>query len=252
MKAVKIVVSILIALVAVLAVVIFIGLKNLNSLVEMAIESVGPNVTKTAVTVDRVDLEVTKGYGEIYGIVVKNPAGYTTENAVDLGKIILHIEPASLPEPVILIKELSIDGAKITAEHKGLAEINLQDLYKNIIADARPQRVSTPTTARPDLRFMLEKVSFTNMSLDLISADYGKRALSMADIYLNNLGNKQTGLTAEELANVLLTPMIDAARQRVKNEIEAAAKEKLQDTVEQNLFDGDKQKVDALKSWLDN
>ena len=252
MKVIKIIIGIVIALDAVLAIAIFIGLKNLDSLVEMAIESVGTDVTKTPVTVDGVTIELTDGRGEIQGISVKNPAGYTTENAIHLGQILLEIEPASIADDVIVIKQLTVNGAALTAEHKGLADINLQQIYDNITADSgKTPKDPAPTTARPDVRFMLEKVSFTNMSLDLLSTEFGERQLSMDDIQLSNLGDRQTGLTAEELANVLLTPVVDAARKKVNNELRNEAKEKLQENLEENLSDDDKQTLDKLKSWLD-
>ena len=252
MKAMKIIIGIVIALAVVLAIAIFIGLKNLDSLVEMAIESVGADVTKTVVAVDQVNIELTEGRGEIHGIAVKNPAGYSSENAIHLGQILLQIEPASLADDVVVIKELTVDGATLTAEHKGLADINLQQIYDNITADSgKAPKESAPTTARPDIRFMLEKVSFTNMSLDLLSSEFGERQLAMEDIYLTNLGDRQTGLSAEELANVLLTPVVDAARKKVNNELRKEAKDKLQENLEENLSDDDKQKLDRLKSWLD-
>lgn len=251
MKAVKIIIGIVLAAIAVLAIVVFIGLKNLNSLVEMAIESVGSNVTQTPVSVEMVNLEVTKGRGEIRGLTVENPPGYNTEHALDLGTIVLQIEPASLAERVIVINELSIDGSKLTAEHKGIADINLQQLYENINANSKkPAAEPQPTTAGPDLRFMLEKVSFTNLSLDLISEEYGSRALTMADIQLNNLGNKQEGLTAEELANALLKPVVDAARKKVNDELKDKAKDKLQDKLNEKLSEEDKEKLDSLKSLM--
>lgn len=252
MKAVKIIIGIVIALVAVLAIAVFIGLKNLDALVEAAIESVGTDVTKTPVAVDQVTIDLTDGRGVVRGVAVKNPTGYSTENAIYLGEIALQIEPASVAKDVVVIKQLTVDGATLTAEHKGLADVNLQTLYDNITADSgKESGASRPTTARPDIRFMLEKVNFTNLSLELQSSEFGERQLSMADIQLTNIGDRQTGLTAEELANALLTPVVDAARKQVNNEVRNKAKEKLQDNLEENLSEGDKENLDKLKNWLD-
>jgi hypothetical protein len=251
MKAIKIIGGIVLALVAVLAIVVFIGLKNLNSLVKSAIESVGSDVVKTAVKVDHVNIELMEGRGEIDGIHIKNPTGYRIENAASFGNITLHIDPASLTNDVIVVKQLSIDSAQLIAEHKDLIDINLQELYKNISAGGQPGKEPAPTTARPDIRFMLEKVSFTNMSLDLVSEKYGQRDFAMKDIHLTNLGNKQEGLTAEQLTNALLTPVIDAARKRASREIEDLAKDKLKDTLKEKLSDEDKEKLNSIKSWLD-
>ena len=252
MKAIKIIIGVVIALVAILVIAVFIGLKNLDSMVEKAIEDVGTNVAKTPVEVEGVKITLTEGRGEFQGITIKNPPGYASENAIHLGQIHLQLEPASLTNEVIVIKELLVDGAKLTAEHKGLADVNLQQIYTNMTTGSiRTPKQPAPSTARPDLRFMLEKVSFTNLSLDVLSEEFGERKLNMADIHLNNLGDRQQGLTAEELANALLTPVVDTARKQVNNALRKEAKGKLKENLEENMSERDQQKLDKLKSWLD-
>ena len=54
MKAGKIIGGIVLAAVAVIAVVVFLGLQNLDQIIKVAIETVGPRVTGTSVTLDSV------------------------------------------------------------------------------------------------------------------------------------------------------------------------------------------------------
>lgn len=252
MKAVKVIAGIVIALVVVIAIAVFIAVKNLDSIVEKVIEDVGSDVTRVPVDVGSVKITLSDARGELYGLTVKNPPGYTTENAIQFGQINLQIEPQSLHQDVVVIKELTIDGTKLTAEHKGLADINLQQIYNNIsTAGGETRKQPAPSTARPSLRFMLEKVSFTNISMDVQSAQFGEKQLSMEDIHMTNLGDRRTGLTAEELANALLTPIVDKARRQANNALRNEAREKLNESLEENISDRDKQKLDKLKSWLD-
>lgn len=154
-----------------------------------------------------------------------------------------------MSNPVIVITELAIDGAKLTAEHKGLADINLQDLYQNI-AGKKNSREIAQSNPQADLRFMVEKMSFTQLSMEMISDQHGQGALSLPDIHQHNIGDKQTGLTAEELAHALLAPVIDAARKKVNSELKDKAREELQDKLKENLSDEDKQRLDSIKSLL--
>lgn len=86
MNKTKTILSVFIVLLAILAIAFFIGLKNLDSLVKNMIEDTGTAVTKTAVTVDDVQIDITGGRGEIRGIRVKSPEGYATRDALKLDR----------------------------------------------------------------------------------------------------------------------------------------------------------------------
>lgn len=250
MKAVKIILSVLVALIVVVAIVVFIGLKNLNNLVELAIESVGPQVTKTDVQVDRVNIELTEGRGSIYGLTVANPEGFSGEHIFVLDQVSLQIQPSSLTENVVVIREILVDGARVNGEHQGVAEINLREMLNNIQSgEPEPPK---DTTASPDVRFMVEKLSVTGTTINLSSPEFGERELTMKDIQLSDLGDREEGLTPEELARAILTPILDQARSRVEQEVKDRVGDEIEQKLKENLSEEDQQKIDKVRSLLGN
>lgn len=82
---------VILAVVAVLAVGIF-----LDSAVKKGVETVGPQLTKVSVKLDSVGLSLLSGSGKVNGLVVGNPEGYKTPNAINIGHASLAISPGSL------------------------------------------------------------------------------------------------------------------------------------------------------------
>lgn len=250
MKAIKIIASILVALLVVIAIVLGIGLRNLDALVEAAIETVGPMVTKTDVQVDRVNIELTEGRGEVFGFQVANPEGFSDRPIFEVGQVALQIRPSSLRDDVIVIREILVDGAQLNAEHQNLTEINLKALLDNM----RPTDTEEPyksSTASPDLRFMVEQLSFTNAELTLRSDELGERQLQIRDIHAEDLGDTEEGLSPTELARALLNPLLQGARARVEEELKSEAGGALKDALEDRLSDEDEEQLDRVRSLFD-
>ncbi len=250
MKAIKIIVSILVALVVVIAIALFIGLKNLDTLVEAAIESVGPMVTKTEVQVEGVNIKLTEGRGDIYGLEVANPEGYSDRPIIKVGQVGLEIQPGSITEDVIVIREILVDGAVLNAEHQGVSDINIKTLLDQMRPDS-PEEPPQSTTASPDVRFMVEKLSFTGATLDLRSEELGERNLTMRDIQLEELGDRQEGLTPAQLTRAILNPLMQRARERVEQELKSEAEGALKEELEERLSDEEREKVERARSLLD-
>ncbi|WP_341938413.1 DUF748 domain-containing protein [Marinimicrobium sp. C2-29] len=250
MKAIKIIVSILVALVVVIAIALFIGLKNLDTLVEAAIESVGPMVTKTDVQVDRVNIKLTEGRGDIHGLAVANPEGYSDRPIIKVSQVGLEIQPSSITEDVVVIREILIDGAVLNAEHQGVNDINIKTLLDQMRPDS-PEEPPQSTTASPDVRFMVEKLSFTGATLDLRSEELGQRNLTMRDIQLEELGDRQEGLTPAQLTRAILNPLMQRARERVEQELKSEAEGALKEELEERLSEEDREKVERARSLLD-
>ena len=75
---------------------------SLNSIVKNGVTSFGPEVIKAPISLDGVSISAFSGSGEIRGLVIGNPEGFKTPNAVKLGTASLQVKPMSLlgdPEP---------------------------------------------------------------------------------------------------------------------------------------------------------
>ena len=271
MKFVKGIAVVLLLLVVLVGGVAYWGLKNINELVKYAIETVGPDITQTAVTVDSVDIQLLDGRGEIVGLRIANPKGFDSDYVLDMNKVVLQVKPESLLGGVILIQDITVDGVEITAEQKGLNSNNLQALLNNIQqAGSGTSKASTPAespsgstdAAAEEVRLAVEKFTFTNNGIQLIATDIADKsfdqALTIPAIKLSDLGDPKVGLTPSELGEAAIKPLIaqakSAAEKAVKeyaqDEAEAYAKEKLEKELDGKLNEKQKDQLNSLKGLL--
>ena len=227
--------------------------KNLNTIVKDVIETQGPQFLQTDVNLNQVNLDLLNGRGEIEGLVIGNPAGFQSNSSFEMGKITLEVDPEALMEnpDVIFIKELTIDGALLTAEQKGKTT-NLQALQKNIEDSLGAQTSSAPDdSAGAEKRFAIGTFKFINSKLNLVSEQLGDTSLSLPELSFNDIGDKNTGLTPKELISAILTPLIKEARKSatgaLKDRVESEAKDQLNKALDEKLSDKDKENLDKLK-----
>lgn len=250
MKALKIVLGVILVLVLIAAIGGFFLYKNLDGIVERAIENMGSDVTQTEVAVDGVKLELTEGRGQITGLSVANPQGFSNEKALTLGTVALQIKPSTVRDEVIVLDEVLIDSAKLRMEHQGLSDTNIKALMDNIRASTASQEPAAKDTAGPEQRFAVKSLKFKNISMDVVSEQIENRTLALKDIERSNLGSAEQGLTAKELALAIAQPVIDQARDRFEQEVKGRAQDELKEKIEDKLSDEDKEKVNRLKSIL--
>ena len=250
MKALKIILIILLLVVVLIGGGLYYLFSNLDSLVASGIEKAGSEVTQTEVKVDKVHLELRKGRGEIYGLSIANPPGYTSANVFKFDEVALQIEPTSVTQSVIVLNEVLIDGAALTAEHNGGASTNIQEITNNVRSrfsgGGKPE--PEPADSGKELRFMVEKLAFTNISMAVISPQFKDRTVTLNDIKRSNLGSREQGLTAQELAQAIVQPLIDNAKNRLEDELKSRAREEAGKALEKNLSDSDKENLDKVKS----
>lgn len=254
MKVFKVLLGLL-AIVAIAAVVVIvIALNNINEITVDTVQEQGSKLLKTQVTLQAANIEPSKGRGELNNLQINNPEGFTSEYALKMGAVVLHIDPASLIEDVIVIKEVSVDGAKIIAEEKNLTDTNLQQLLKNIQGDGTAETdPASKGNAGPDVRLMIEKFSFSNSSVRVITSQFGERQMNLPALTLANIGDKKKGLTPQELGEAVVAPILKQVKAAVSKELIKLAKDKAKEKAKEKLEDALKDKlggdtVDKLKS----
>ncbi len=249
MKALKIILIIVLVLFLLIGGGIYYLLKNLDTIVAGAIERIGTEVLQTEVSLDSTHFELKQGRGELHGLSIANLDGFNEPYLFQLSEVALQVEPATLRDPVIVIDEILIDGAHLTVEDKGIAQTNIQELMQRLNQGGSQQETASESSG-PAPRFMVEKLSFTDISMDLVSPQYKNRTVALSDITRTNLGDRETGLTGPQLAKAIVQPLIDKARDRAEAELKSRAQDAAQKAIEENLSDEDKEKVNQLRGLL--
>ncbi|MDO3382194.1 DUF748 domain-containing protein [Gilvimarinus algae] len=248
MKALKIVLIVLLVIVLLIGGGIFLLVKNLDGLVARVIESVGTEVLQTEVSLDSVNFELDKGRGELHGLSIANYPGFEQPTLFKLNQIALQIEPSSVNSQVVVIDEILVDGAHLTVEHTGVAKTNIQTLIDTVKRGSTQTSESKNSTQEP--RFMVEKLSFTDISMDVISPQLENRTVTLQDIQRENLGTREQGLTGPELVEAVIQPIIDRAKAELEGEVRARATEEALKAIDKNLSEEDKEKLNQYKDLL--
>jgi len=245
----------LIAIIIVIAAVVYFGLSNLNGFVEDVIETSGSKTLQTAVNVGGVNIELLEGKGAINTLTIANPKGFSNNNIASVGNVSLQLDVKSLTGKVKVIKSISVDGVKLRAEQKGISDTNLQALLDNI-KSATGGSNSTPnksdSSGQPDVRLMVESLRFGESEIALETEQYGGKTIKLPAYTQNNIGNKTTGLTPDQLSEAIVSNLISKAEKAVKRKAREALKDKAEEKLKEKLKEelGDKiseENVDKLK-----
>lgn len=199
----------------VLLVLIAIGMyllfSSLNSIVKAAVEKIGSDVTQVQVQLKEVNIELSSGKGALRGLTVGNPPGFKTERALSLGEISLQIDPGSVIQETVVIKEIVIGAPEITYE-LGDQGSNFDALKRNIDAytgkgkDKGKVPKSADDGSGGGKKLVVEHLYVRNGKVNINATVLQGKSLSAAlpDIHLTNIGKQKGGATAGELAQQVL------------------------------------------------
>ncbi|MFM8470016.1 MAG: hypothetical protein ACKODH_08605 [Limisphaerales bacterium] len=196
------------AVVAVVAVIALVALfLSLNSIVKNGVTSFGPEVIKAPISLDGVSISAFSGGGEIRGLVIGNPEGFKTPNAVKLGTASLQVKPMSLLSDKIVVQSIKADGAEITFEGS-LSGSNLGKIQENVDAYVAallgPASKEKKTT--PGKKLQVDELVISNAKINLSMTILGGNSATvpLPDIKLDNLGQGADGVTPAEVITVVL------------------------------------------------
>jgi uncharacterized protein involved in outer membrane biogenesis len=213
----KILIGILVAVVVVILALVLAVRFFLDSAVKKGVETYGPQFTKVSVRLDAVNLSLLTGSGSIKGLVVGNPEGYKSPNAISVGKASLALNPGSLMSDKIVIKSVRVEAPEITFEG-GLSGNNLSKIMNNVNAatggatetkkPGAPKQESGPTK-----KLQVDDFLITGAKVNVSLSGMSGQAVTMPlpDIHLTGLGQGSDGITSAELTKRVLNEVIAAA-----------------------------------------
>ena len=207
-----------IALVVLVVVGLIIAGMFLGDIVKRGVETVGPKITQVSVKLDEVQLSLWTGSAEVKGLVVGNPDGYQTPQAISAGLIAVGINPLSVLSDKIVVRSLHVESPEITFEG-GLGGNNLSKIMDNVNAAAKNAAqtggtISTNATtqAKPAKKFEVDDLLITGAKVHVNLTDPVERemTLSLPPIHLTDLGQNADGITAAELTRSVLDVIVTA------------------------------------------
>ncbi len=189
----------------VLALVTYVGLAYfLGSVVKAGVNRIAPLLTQTKVVLDGANISPLSGSGTLTGLSVDNPAGWSSGRAFYLGQVHVVMKPFSIFGDHVIIEEIVIDQAEFAYETKIISS-NISDLLKNVEAamGGNRQAAASATASGQPTKFEVRHFRLTNGKVTL-GVGVAALPLPMPPIELNDLGTKEGGITANQLAFAIM------------------------------------------------
>jgi hypothetical protein len=251
MKKVLIGIGILVVLVAIAIILV---VENLDTLVKKGIETAGPAILQAEVKVDKVNISLSSGSGELEGFMVGNPAGFKTPYAFDMDRIKIQLDPKSITTDSIHIKQILIEGPRINYEG-AIGQSNLNRLQANAEAYIGKSGGTKEKTAEkgPAKAVIIDSLKITggeaSLSMNLLQGK--KVTVPLPPIEMKDIGKKKeigfAGVMKAVLAEInrALVPVI---RNKLTNLALPGALQQGTGAVQQETQKG----LDKLKGILGN
>jgi uncharacterized protein involved in outer membrane biogenesis len=188
----------------------------LDSAVKRGVETFGPQMTKVSVTLDSVNLSPLSGSGTIKGLVVGNPEGYKTAQAISVGSATLSLKPGSLLSDKLVIRKMEVLGPEITFEG-GLGGNNLSRILANI--EETTGGSDTNAAAEPDegpnQKLQVDEFTIKGAKVMVSVTGMGGKTVPVVipEIHLTGLGQGEDGITVAELSKRVLKALEEGAAQ---------------------------------------
>ena len=215
--------------IALIVVIAFSLLSNLDSLVAKAIEKHGSEATQTSVRVSGVDISLRDGRGSIKGLQVASPDGFEARTAFSLDDITVDIDIKSVREDPVVINEIRIQSPVVNAEITKTGASNIDELRKRVQAYTSGTAGESGESGRQTKRIRIEQFVLEKGRVEVDASALGleKRTIVLPEIRLGDVGGTN-GAPPDEIAGIILTAVAGKVTSQIAgSELNRLVKEKL-------------------------
>ena len=223
-KVKKILWGLVIVLVVLMIVAVIMAGLFLGNIVKAGLETAGPKITQVPITVDAVHLSLLTGSARIEGLVVGNPEGYKTPQAISVGVAAVGVNPLSVLSDKIVVRTVRVEAPEITFEGNPFSGNNLTKIRDNVnAATASSQPPATNPTAqtasKPGKKLEVDDFLITGAKVHVSLTGIGGKemTLPLPDIHLTSMGTGADGITATDLTRRVLDALTTATVRAVAN-----------------------------------
>jgi len=199
---------------AVLVVILVVGVlvlySSLGAIITKAVNTQGPEIVQAPVDLKETEIDATSGKGTLRSLVIGNPEGFETENLFKMDEIQITLDTDSITSDTVVIKEIFIQAPEVTYE-LGENGSNIDAIQRNINAFVKKHGGSSASREKS-----AEKENGTKLIIEHVYVKGGKvnvsatlaggqtATVSLPDIHLKDIGKKQNGATAGEVAKAIV------------------------------------------------
>lgn len=215
----RILLIVLIVLIVIGAAAVYLVVKNLDRIAEVAITQGMSFILNVPVKLDKADIDLKSGSIELDNLVIENPRGFQQERAFSLGRIYVQADVNSFRSDLPVINRITIEDPQITLEY-GLKGSNFDQLIENANRFSRQgkrgresgsakERKKGAAGASPEeiaeMSLLVKKFDLNDANVNLAASAFSLQkeyGLDLPAIEIDNIGGKDV-TTAEVTRHVL-------------------------------------------------
>jgi len=199
-------------IVVIIAAVVIIGLSNIGPIIKHAVNTYGPKITKTQLSVDDVGVSIFSAEANIKKFFLGNPQGFKSSSAMKVGSIFVDVDEGSLKGDTIVIDSIEVKGPEITYEKKGKTD-NFKQILNNVTKSASSEKSSKKEAEEQGagkkliIRNFVVKNGMINLSMSAYGIAEKDFTATLPDIHLKDIGEKKNGATPAEVFKEVLAAL---------------------------------------------
>jgi len=201
----------------IVAVVIVLGLSNLGPIIKTAVNTKGPDMTRTQVALSDVEVGLFSAEATLKGLLLGNPKGFTSPQAMKVDTIHVNLDETSLTSDTIVIDSIEVVRPDITYERRGGTD-NFQTILANVrqsigskASPEEPESTSGRGSAPEDKgkKLLIRNFIVKDGKVNLAMAFLGGKPIgaSLPDIHLKDIGKEEGGASAAEALKQVLAAL---------------------------------------------
>jgi len=190
-------------------ILLMVGVSNVGPLIKKAVNTAGPYITKTAVTLEDVSVSIFSGEATVEGFTLGNPDGFNSPVAMKVGTVSVDLDEESVTDNPIIIHKIEIIQPDITYEKKRGTD-NFEVILSNIAKAVQSEQGGKRTAAKkagqkPAKTLLINHVIVKDGTVNLVVDFMGGGAVSasLPDIHLTGIGKGKKGVTPAEAFEII-------------------------------------------------
>lgn len=215
----------------IVAVVVIVGLSNLGPIIKNAVNTYGPQITKTELHVADVSVSILSAEAKMKSFFLGNPQGFKSPSAVQIGSVFVNVDEKSLTGNPIIIDRIEVKNPEINYEKKGKTD-NFQSILNNVNKATASEKSTTASSQDQgaDKKLIIHDFILTGGKVNVALSNYGlgEKTINtpLPDIHLKDIGKKSNGATAAEVSKQIFAALYgkitsDAVTNAINQELKA-------------------------------
>jgi uncharacterized protein involved in outer membrane biogenesis len=188
--------------VAVIIVAVILIATNIGPMIKKAVNTYGPDITKTDVRLGDVDISLLSGKAKLKKLFLGNPKGFKSPYAMKVGSILVDIDKKSITKDTIIIDRIEVMSPDISYE-KIKGGDNFQTIMKNVTSSVGSEKQAAkkqPEKKEGGKKLLIKDFVVKGGKVNLTMSLLGEKSITapLPDIHLTDIGKKKGGASPAE------------------------------------------------------